>query len=251
MTLKGKVGLVTGASGGIGAAVAEALAQAGASVAVSYHANREGAAALVERIASAGGDAIAIQADLRSRDGVRALFRHHFEHFATLHILVNNAGDMVRRVPTVEADEALWREAIDLNLSSVFYACQEATPPMINQKWGRIINMSSVGARTGGGAGSIPYHAAKAGVIALTKGLARELAAHGVTVNAIAPGIIETAFHDRHSQATKEAWIRDLVPVQRAGKPDDVAAAAVFLASEHASYVTGATLDVNGGMAMY
>jgi 3-oxoacyl-[acyl-carrier protein] reductase len=188
---------------------------------------------------------------LRERAGGRSLFERHFAQFSGLHILVNNAGDMVRRVPTVETPESLWREAIDLNLSSVFFACQEAIGPMIRQKWGRIVNMSSVGARTGGGAGSIPYHAAKAGVLALTKGLARELAPHSVTVNAIAPGIIETAFHQRHSKETKDAWIRDLVPMQSAGRPEDVAASVAFLASEQASYITGATLDVNGGMAMY
>ena len=250
MTLQDKAALVTGASGGLGGAIAEALAQAGASVTLAYHANRAGAEAVAGRIVAAGGTALTVQADLRQRAGALALFARHFEKFASLHILVNNAGDMVRRVPTIETDEALWREAIDLNLSSVFFACQEAIGPMTKQNWGRIINISSVGARTGGGAGSIPYHAAKAGVLALTKGLARELAPHRVTVNAIAPGIIETAFHERHSKASKDAWIRDLVPLQHAGAPTDVAAAAAFLASEEASYITGATLDVNGGMAM-
>jgi 3-oxoacyl-[acyl-carrier protein] reductase len=250
-TLQGKVALVTGGGGGLGAAIVEALALAGASVTLSYHSNRAGADAIVRRVEEAGGAALALQADLRERGGVRSLFERHFAQFSDLHILVNNAGDMVRRVPTADTPESLWREAIDLNLSSVFFACQEAIAPMTRQKWGRIINMSSVGARTGGGAGSIPYHAAKAGVLALTKGLARELAPHGVTVNAIAPGIIETAFHQRHSKDQKEAWIRDLVPLQSAGRPEDVAAAAAFLASEQASYITGATLDVNGGMAMY
>jgi 3-oxoacyl-[acyl-carrier protein] reductase len=251
MTLSGRTAIVTGASGGLGGAIAETLAAAGASVTVGYHANRVGADAVVASIEAGGGKAFAIQADLRGREGARELFRRHFDRFSTLHILVNNAGDMVRRVPTAETDETVWREAIDLNLSSVFYACQEAIGPMSRQQWGRIVNMSSVGARTGGGAGSIPYHAAKAGVLALTKGLARELAPHGVTVNAVAPGIIDTAFHERHSQGMKDAWVRDLVPLKAAGRPLDVANAVVFLSSEEASYITGATLDVNGGMAMY
>jgi len=251
MTLQGKTAIVTGGSGGIGAAIAVALADAGAAVSVAFHTNREAAEAVARRIAAAGGDAVAVQADLRERRNAGALISQHLKCFGSLDILVNNAGDMVRRVPTVDTDEALWREALDLNLSSVFFACQEAIAPMTRQRWGRIINMSSVGARTGGGAGSIPYHAAKAGVIALTKGLARELAPHRVTVNAVAPGIIETPFHERHSKASKDAWIRDLVPLQSAGRPEDVAAMVAFLASDAASYITGATLDVNGGMAMY
>jgi 3-oxoacyl-[acyl-carrier protein] reductase len=146
----------------------------------------------------------------------------------------------------------VWRDAIDLNLSSAFYCCQQAIGPMTVQKWGRIINISSVGARTGGGAGSIPYHAAKAALLTLTKGLAKELALHGVTVNSIAPGIVETPFHERHTHPELRAeWIRNLIPMQRPGNPIDIAKAVAFIASEDASYITGATLDVNGGMAMY
>jgi 3-oxoacyl-[acyl-carrier protein] reductase len=249
--LRGQTALVTGGSGGIGSAIAAALAAAGAAVTVSYNANKAGAESLVARIEAAGGTALAVQADLRERQGVATIFRRHLERFGGLRILVNNAGDMVERVPTAETSEALWRSAIDLNLSSVFFACQEAIGPMSAQKSGRIINISSVGARTGGGAGSIPYHAAKAGVLALTKGLARELAPHLITVNAVAPGIIETAFHDRHSKTLKDEWVRTLVPLQTAGRPQDVASAVTFLASEAAGYITGATLDVNGGMAMY
>jgi 3-oxoacyl-[acyl-carrier protein] reductase len=249
--LRGRAALVTGGSGGIGGAIAEALAAAGASVTISYYANRAAAETLVARLEAAGGAALAVQADVRERRGVAELFRRHLDCFGGLQILVNNAGDMVERVPTAETSEALWRIAIDLNLSSVFFACQEAIGPMSAQKAGRIINISSVGARTGGGAGSIPYHAAKAGVLALTKALARELAPHRITVNAVTPGIIETPFHDRHSKALKDEWVRTLVPLQTAGRPQDVASAVTFLASEAASYITGATLDVNGGMAMY
>lgn len=249
--LNSKSALVSGGSGGIGAAIAEALAKAGASVTLSYHGNKAGADAVVDRIRSAGGTALAVQADLRTRQGAAALVARHLEMFPSIDILVNNAGDMVQRVATVETSEALWHEAIDLNLSSAFFASQEAIPSMSVAGWGRIINISSVGARTGGGAGAIPYHAAKAGVIALTKGLAKELASSGITVNVIAPGIIETAFHQRHSKASKEKWVNELVPLQRAGTPADIAAAALYLASDGGAYVTGATLDVNGGMAMY
>ncbi len=159
---------------------------------------------------------------------------------------------MVRRVPTAETSEETWRDAIDLNLSSAFFCCQEAIAPMAAQGWGRIVNISSVGARTGGGAGSIPYHAAKAGLMALTKGLAKEVAASGITVNTVAPGIIETPFHDRHTAPdVKAGWLKTMVPLQRAGLPAEVADAVAFVASDAAAYITGATLDVNGGMAMY
>jgi 3-oxoacyl-[acyl-carrier protein] reductase len=252
MTLAGKVALVTGGSGGIGAAIAETLARRGASVTVSYFRNEDAARAVVERIEAAGQRGFAVPADVRRRAEVKRLFAEHLGRFRRLDILVNNAGDMVKRVPTAETSEETWHDAIDLNLSSAFFCCQEAIAPMTAQSWGRIVNMSSVGARTGGGAGSIPYHAAKAGLMALTKGLAKELALINVTVNTVAPGIIETPFHDRHTAPDIRAgWVRTMIPMQRAGLPADIAGAVAFLASDEAAYMTGATLDVNGGMAMY
>jgi len=252
MKLAGRVALVTGASSGIGAAIAEALASEGASVTITYFRNESGAHEIAGRIDPTRQRVLAVQADVRRCLGVERLFAAHLARFARLDILVNNAGDMVKRVPTAETSEEIWHDAIDLNLSSAFFCCQQAIAPMTAEGRGRIINISSVGARTGGGAGSIPYHAAKAGLMALTKGLAKELAPSGVTVNTIAPGIIETAFHDRHTAPDLRAeWIKTLIPMQRAGLPADIAAAAVFVASDEASYMTGATLDINGGMAMY
>jgi 3-oxoacyl-[acyl-carrier protein] reductase len=252
MTLPGKAALVTGASSGIGAAIAAALAHEGASVTVNYLRNAKGAQATAQKIEAAGGSALIVQADIRRRAEVTRLFAEHLAQFHRLDILVNNAGDMVERVPTAETSEETWRDAIDLNLSSAFFCCQEAIAPMTAQRSGRIVNISSVGARTGGGAGSIPYHAAKAGLMALSKGLARELASIGITVNTVAPGIIETGFHDRHTAPELMAgWIKSLVPIQRAGSPAEIARAVAFLASDDAAYITGATLDVNGGMAMY
>jgi 3-oxoacyl-[acyl-carrier protein] reductase len=252
MELHGKTALVTGGSGAIGAAIAEALARRGASVTLTYFRSEEAVQDAVGRIAAAGGIAVAAQADIRRREAVKKLFAAHLERFGRLDILVNNAGDMVRRVPTAETSEETWRDAIDLNLSSAFFCCQEAIAPMAKQGWGRIVNISSVGARTGGGAGSIPYHAAKAGLMALSKGLAKEVAANGITVNSVAPGIIETPFHERHTAPEiKAGWVKTLIPMQRAGLPAEVADAVAFLASDAAAYITGATLDVNGGMAMY
>jgi 3-oxoacyl-[acyl-carrier protein] reductase len=252
MTLTGKVALVTGASSGIGAAIAEELARRGASVTIAYLRNETGAGETARAVEAAGQPALVLRADIRQRTEVKRLFAEHLARFHRLDILVNNAGDMVRRVPTAETSEETWRDAIDLNLSSAFFCCQEAIAPMTAQHAGRIVNMSSVGARTGGGAGSIPYHAAKAGLMALSKGLAKELASSGITVNTIAPGIIETGFHTRHTAPELMAgWIETLVPMQRAGDPAEIARAVAFLASDDAAYITGATLDVNGGMAMY
>jgi 3-oxoacyl-[acyl-carrier protein] reductase len=252
MKLAGKAALVTGASSGIGAAIAQELAAQGASVTVNYLRNASGAEAVAGDLSRTGRQALVVQADVRRKPEVQRLFAAHLARFDRLDILVNNAGDMVRRIPTVETTEDTWRDAIDLNLSSAFYCCQLAIPPMRRQRSGRIVNISSVGARTGGGAGSIPYHAAKAAVMAMTKALARELAPDGVTVNTVAPGIIETAFHDRHTKPEqRDEWLRTLVPMQRAGLPHEVATVVAFLASDDASYMTGSTVDVNGGMAMY
>lgn len=252
MNLQGKAALVTGSSSGIGAAIAEELAAHGANVTVNYFRNESGAREVERKVIAAGQQALVVQADVRSKSEVSRLFEQHLARFGRLDILVNNAGDMVKRMPTAETSEDLWRNAIDLNLSSAFYCCQEAIAPMRKQHFGRIVNISSVGARTGGGAGSIPYHAAKAAVMAMTKALAKELAQDGVTVNTVAPGIITTEFHDRHTASNlREEWIRTLIPMQRAGLPHEVATVVAFLASDGASYMTGSTLDVNGGMAMY
>lgn len=252
MKLQGKVALVTGSSSGIGAAIAEELAHEGAAVTVNYFQNQAGAAEVGKRIEVGGQAALLVQADVRQRAEVARLFKEHMGRFGRIDILVNNAGDMVKRIPTVETPETVWRDAIDLNLSSAFFCCQEAIQPMVSRCWGRIINISSVGARTGGGPGSIPYHAAKAALMTLTKGLAREVAAKNITVNTVAPGIVETAFHDRHTKPDQRVeWIRTLIPMQRAGLPVEIAKAVAFLASDDAAYITGATLDINGGMAMY
>ena len=252
MKLQGKAALITGASSGIGHAIATELARQGAMVTINYFRNEAGAAQLRDAINATGGRAIIAKADVRQLEDVRRLFAEHMVEFGRLDILVNNAGDMVERVPTADTSEQLWHDALNLNLTSAFFCCQQAIAPMTQQGSGRIINMSSVGGRTGGGAGSIPYHSAKAGLMALTKGLAKELAPSSITVNTIAPGIIGTPFHDRHTDsAQRDEWLRTLVPMRRAGRPEEVAKVVAFVASDDASYMTGSTLDVNGGMAMY
>ena len=252
MKLAGRTALVTGASSGIGAAIAEELAAHGAYVTVNYFRNEAGARDVEAKVKARDRQAQVVQADVRRKSEVMRLFQAHLSRFGRLDILVNNAGDMIKRIPPAETSEETWRDALDLNLSSAFYCCQQAIAPMRQQRAGRIINISSVGARPGGGAGSIPYHAAKAAMMAMTKALAKELAQDGVTVNTVAPGIIDTGFHDRHTAPqVRDEWIRTLIPLQRPGLPREVATVVAFLASDDASYITGSTVDVNGGMAMY
>jgi 3-oxoacyl-[acyl-carrier protein] reductase len=208
-------------------------------VTVDYLRNQAGAAEVGKRIEAAGQVALLVQADVRRRDEVARLFREHLARFGGVDILVNNAGDMVKRIPTVETPETVWRDAIDLNLSSAFFCCQEAVGPMVSRAWGRIINISSVGARTGGGPGSIPYHAAKAALMTLTKGLARSRR-RNIT---ICRSVSSTPSRSPRKRA-RVGWIAD-----RAAR--FLERRACLLASNDASYITGATLDVNGGMAMY
>lgn len=250
MRLGGKVALVTGGSSGIGAATAVALAREGAAVAVNYLGNEEGAKGVVEEVLAGGGTAIAIRADVGKKTETEGMIKRTVEALGALHILVNNAGTLVARGTVAELPEEVWDRAIEVNLKGTFLCCQAAIPFLARNGWGRIINIASAGARTGGGGGSIHYHTAKGGILTLTKGLARELAPYQITVNAIAPGIVETPFLTKFSSPEATAKrVREL-PVPRAGRPEEVAAAIVFLASEEAGYITGATLDVNGGLVI-
>lgn len=250
MRLNGKVALVTGASSGIGAATAIALAKEGAAVAVNYLENEEGAQGVVKQIRAYGGKAIAIKADVGKKAEVKAMVERVLEELQGLHILVNNAGTLVKRGTVADLSEEIWDRVIEVNLKGTFLCCQAAILFMIKNGWGRIINIASAGARSGGGGGSVHYHTAKGGILSFTKGLARELGLHGITVNAIAPGIIDTPFLAKFSSPESTAKrVREL-PIPRAGRPEEIAAAVVFLASPEAGYITGATLDINGGLVM-
>ncbi len=243
-SLKDKVALVTGASQGIGWDIAQALVVAGAKVAVAAR-TEEKLALLVGEIAAAGGEAIAIKMDVADADQIKAGFKQVIEKFGRLDILVNNAA-ITRDGLAVRMKPDDWDAVIRTNLTGAHLCIQQALGTMMRARAGRIINVSSVVAQMGN-AGQANYVAAKAGLIGLTKAIAMEIASRNITVNAVAPGFIETPMTDVLSDKVKEE-LKTRIPLGRLGVPRDVAASIVFLASDEAAYVTGHVLDVNGGM---
>jgi 3-oxoacyl-[acyl-carrier protein] reductase len=242
--LKDKVALVTGASQGIGRDTALALAEAGAKIAVAAR-NEEKLAALVQEISAKGGEALAVKMDVAEADQIKAGFKIVLEKFGKLDILVNNAA-ITRDGLVMRMKQDDWEAVLRTNLTGAHLCIQQAIMPMIRAKSGRIINISSVVAQMGN-AGQANYVAAKAGLIGLTKAISMEIASRNITVNAIAPGFIETPMTDVLPEKTKEE-LKTRIPLGRMGTGRDVAAAIVFLASDEAGYITGHVLDVNGGM---
>jgi 3-oxoacyl-[acyl-carrier protein] reductase len=243
-SLKDKVALVTGASQGIGRETALALSDAGAKVAVAAR-NEEKLVALVQEIAAKGGTAFAVKMDVADAEQVKAGFKSVLEKFGKLDILVNNAA-ITRDGLAMRMKQDDWDAVLRTNLTGAHFCTQQALATMIRARAGRIINIASVVAQTGN-AGQANYVAAKAGLIGLTKAIAMEIASRNVTVNAVAPGFIETPMTDVLSGKVKEE-LKTRIPLGRLGTGRDVAAAIVFLASDEAGYITGHVLDVNGGM---
>ncbi|HUL16084.1 MAG TPA: 3-oxoacyl-[acyl-carrier-protein] reductase [Terriglobales bacterium] len=243
-SLTGKAAVVTGASQGIGRETALALAEAGAKVAVAAR-SEEKLASLVSEIAAKGGEALAVKMDVADGEQVKAGFKHVMEKFGRLDILVNNAA-ITRDGLAMRMKREDWDAVLQTNLTGAHLCIQQALPVMMRAKAGRIINISSVVAETGN-AGQANYVAAKAGIIGLTKAIAIEIASRNITVNAVAPGFVETPMTDVLPEKVKED-LKVRIPLGRLGVPKDVAAAIVFLASDEAAYITGHVLDVNGGM---
>jgi 3-oxoacyl-[acyl-carrier protein] reductase len=250
MSLQGKVVLITGASSGIGSASALAFARKGCKVGVNYCKNQAGAERTVKTIQDAGGEALAIQADVTRADRVKALVKAVRDRWGIIDVLVNNAGDLLARRTLAEATEEYWDQLMDLNLKSVFLCVKEVWEEMVGRRSGHIINVASIAGRNGGGPGAGIYAATKGGMITLTKAFAKELAPHGVLVNAVAPGVIATPYHERYSGPETMKKFVGAIPLGRVGTSEEVADVIVFLASPAARYITGETIEVNGGMLM-
>ena len=246
--LKGKVCLVTGGSRGIGKAIVTAMADAGADVAFTYHHSKEAADALARSLeVETGVRCRAYQADVAVLEEMQKAVAQIEQELGAITILVNNAG-ITRDKSFLKMTRSMWDEVIHVDLDGVFYTTQLVAQDMIGAGWGRIINISSIVGQTGN-FGQANYAAAKGAVIAFTESLARELARKGVTVNAVAPGFIETDMVSAMPEAAL-SQVKAMTPVGRLGKPEEIADAVVFLASPRSSYVTGQVLGVNGGMYM-
>lgn len=249
--LAGQVALVTGAEVGIGRATALALAKDGADVAVHYYTDEAGARAAAREIEALGRRAAVFPGDLTKDADVRRVVSGADAQLGRIDILVNNAGGLLGRHPLVEMPEAFVHAVLDVNVLTVFLCCRAIAPGMIARRHGAIVNLTSLAAHNGGGPGASVYAAAKAAVLTLTKAYARELAPHGIRVNAVSPGLIGgTPFHKTFTSPEAFAATVKTIPLGRAGEPDDVARVIAFLAGDDAGYVTGETIEINGGMFM-
>ncbi len=248
--LKNKVALITGASSGIGRATADVLGASGARVAVNYLKNENGAKEAVAAIQAAGGEAVAFKADVRLSAECSALVAATEKAFGPIDILINNAGSLVERMRILDLTEERWDEVFDLNLKSAYLCCRAVAKSMIDRKSGVMINVSSIAARNGGGLGASHYAAAKGGMTTFSKSLAKELAQHGVRVNCVEPGVIDTPFHEQFSTPELMKAFTASIPMGRVGTSAEVAQAIAFLCSDASSYLCGESIEINGGMLM-
>lgn len=245
--LKGKVALVTGGARDIGRAISIALAGAGASVAVNYHSSADAAQKVVDEIRSNGGNAIAVGADVSKAEDAERLVAETCKAFGDrIDVLVNNAGGLIARKKLDEMDAAFWDEVLGLNLRSVFLVTKAASPHM--GEGGAIVNLASLAARDGGGGGALAYSAAKGAVLTLTRGLSKELGPRRIRVNCVSPGMIDTTFHDTFTSPEIRKAVAGRTSVGREGTSDDVANAVLFLASSASAYITGESIEINGGI---
>lgn len=244
MRFKGKTAIVTGGGRDIGRGCAVKLAAEGANVAINYFSSSAGADSAVEEITAAGGKAFALQGDLNTQEGAEALVAKTVETFGGVDILVNNTGGLIARKKIAEMSLEHWQAVMDLNLTSTFLMIKACLPHL---KSGAIVNLASQAGRDGGGPGSIAYGASKGAVMTMTRGLAKELGPE-IRVNALCPGMIDTDFHNVFTKDEVRRSVEAASPVKRQGTPEDVANLVAFLASDEAGFITGANVDINGGM---
>lgn len=248
--LSGQIALITGGATGLGLQMSRALAACGAKVAMNYWSGNGEQAA--EELRQAGGEAIAIRADATRPEEMERLVKEVERHFGgAVDILVTNAGGMIKRLPNAEMTEEHYNLVMDVNFKSCVFACKAVLPGMITKRSGKIVNMASLAAHDGGGPGASVYAASKAAVHSYSKGLAKEVGAHGIRVNVVSPGLIgQTAFHDTHTaDAARQATV-GRTPLGREGTPADVANVVLFLVSPLSDFLTGETVEVNGGLLM-
>ncbi|MEU4390702.1 glucose 1-dehydrogenase [Kribbella sp. NPDC023855] len=251
LDFQGQVVLITGASSGIGAAAAVGFAEAGATVALHYHQNEEGVRHTASAVGTAGGTASVHQADLSVPESAGALVDEVLARHGRIDVLVNNAGDLVKRGPVVDLPDDEFRRIMDVNLTSVFAMSRRIVPVLRAQGGGAIVNVTSIAGRHGGGGGSVVYATSKGAVSTFTRGLAKELAPDGIRVNALSPGVIRTPFHDRHTAEEQLTAMVATIPMGRTGAPRECVGTILYLASDAmSSYVTGQIIEVNGGQLM-
>jgi 3-oxoacyl-[acyl-carrier protein] reductase len=251
LDFRDQVVVVTGASSGIGAAAAVGFAETGATLALHYHRNEEGAKHTVGAVQTAGGTASLHQADLADPKSADAFIDEVLAQHGRIDVLVNNAGDLVKRSPVADVPDEEFHRILDVNLTSVFALSRRIVPVFRAQGGGAIVNVTSIAGRHGGGGGSVVYATSKGAVSTFTRGLAKELAPDGIRVNAISPGVIKTPFHDRHTGDEQMTAMIATIPMGRTGTPHECVGTILFLASDRmASYVTGQIIEVNGGQLM-
>ncbi len=251
MDFTGKVALVTGGASGIGEATTRAFAKAGAKVAFTYISSGAEANALEKEIAAAGGQALAIRADLTKQDETDAAFAAVVRAFGTVDVVFTNAGGILQRIGTTASTLDLWRRTFDLNVMSTYLTCQAAVKIMTEKKSGAIVTMSSLAAMDGGGPGALHYASSKGAIVTYTRALAKELGPLGIRVNGVAPGLIDTRFHVQFNTPEGRRSAVEGTPLRREGTAEDVANLVLFLASDKAAFITGETVQINGGRGLY
>lgn len=245
--LKGKTAIVTGGSRDIGRSCSVKLGEQGCNVVVNYNSNQTAADETVAAIKAAGGKAIAVKGDMTKKPDVDRLVAESVKAFGNdIHVLVNNVGGLVARKKLAEMDEDFFNHVMALNMNSTFLATQAVVPHM--PKGSSIVNLASLAGRDGGGGGASAYSVSKGAVITFTRSMAKELGPEGIRCNALCPGMIDTTFHDTFTPDAVRKNVENSVPLRRQGHPDDCAETVVFLASEKSAYITGANIDINGGM---